>query len=257
MAILWTPEIQQRPQSDFLQETMGQSLGNFPCCLCNLRFRRVWIETGRKRKNFISSYEGKSLGKGFMTSQSQLEWKAIYLRHRPLDRLLPQTFPCFYRTNWLINCWKFQSYIIMNNRSKFYHWVSWVLRTFELIGDARRHCGLKLLFTASIPIVVTRDGIQFSLVTQSCLTLCDPMDCSTPGFPVHHQLLELAQTHIYWIGDAIQTSHPLSSPSPPALSLSQHHGLFQRVSSLHQVARVLELQFQHQSFQWIFWTDFL
>ena len=66
---------------------------------------------------------------------------------------------------------------------------------FELIGDARRHCGLKLLFTASIPIVVTqREGIQFSSVTQSCLTLCDPMDCSTPGFPVHHQLLELAQT---------------------------------------------------------------
>ena len=62
---------------------------------------------------------------------------------------------------------------------------------------------------------------------QSCLTLCDPMDCSTPGFPVHHQLLELAQTHIRGVNGAIQPSHPLSSPSPPALNLSQHQGLFQ------------------------------
>ena len=89
----------------------------------------------------------------------------------------------------------------------------------------------------------------FSLVTQSCLTLCDPMDCSTPGFPVHHQLLELAQTHIHRVGDAIQPSYPLSSPSPSTLNLSQHQGLFQGVSSSHQVAKVLELQLQHQSFQ--------
>ena len=68
--------------------------------------------------------------------------------------------------------------------------------------------------------------IQFSSVAQSCLTLCDPMDCSTPGFPVHHQLLELAQTHVHCISDAIQTSHPLSSPSP-AFNLTQHQGLFQ------------------------------
>ena len=76
------------------------------------------------------------------------------------------------------------------------------------------------------------------------------MDCSTPGLPVDHQLLELTQTHVHWIGDAIQPSHPLSSPSPPALNLSQHQGLFQWVSSLHQVAKVLELQLQYQSFQW-------
>ena len=67
----------------------------------------------------------------------------------------------------------------------------------------------------------------FHSVTQSSLTLCDPMDCSTPGFPVHHQLPELAQTHVYQVSDAIQTSHPLLSPSPPAFSLSQHQGLFQ------------------------------
>ena len=88
-------------------------------------------------------------------------------------------------------------------------------------------------------------------VTQSCLTLCDPTDCSMPCFPVHHQLPELAQTHVHWVGDAIQPSHPLSSPSPPVFNLSQHQGLFQSVSSLYQVAKVLKLQLQHQSFQWM------
>ena len=98
---------------------------------------------------------------------------------------------------------------------------------------------------------------QFSSVTQSCPTLCNPMDCSTPGLPVHHQLPEFTQTHVHWVGDAIQPFHPLSSPSPPAFNLSQHQGLFKWVSSLHQVAKVLEFQLQHQSFQWIFRTDFL
>ena len=85
---------------------------------------------------------------------------------------------------------------------------------------------------------------QFSSVTQLCLTLCNPMDCSTPGFPVHHQLPELAQTHIRWVSDAILPSDPLSSPSPPAFNRCQRQGLFQRVSSLHQVAKVLEFQLQ-------------
>ena len=80
---------------------------------------------------------------------------------------------------------------------------------------------------------------EFSSVTQSCLTLCNPMEGSMPGFPVHHQLPELAQTHVHRVSDAIQPSHPLSSPSPPAFNLSQHRGLFQRVSSSHQVAKVL------------------
>ena len=100
-------------------------------------------------------------------------------------------------------------------------------------------------------------ALQFSTATQSCPTLCNPMDCSTPGLPVHHQLLEFTQTHVHWIGDGIQPSHPLSSPSPPAFNVSQHQGLSQRVSSLHQVAKVLEFQLQHQSFQWIFRTDLL
>ena len=87
----------------------------------------------------------------------------------------------------------------------------------------------------------------FVVVSQSCPTLCDTMDCSTPGFPVHHQLPKLAQTHVHWIGDAIQLSHPLSSPSPPAFNLSQHQGLFKWISSLHQVAEVLEFELQRQS----------
>ena len=89
--------------------------------------------------------------------------------------------------------------------------------------------------------------LQFSSVTQSCLTSCNPMDCSTPGFPVHHQLLEPTQTHVHHVSDLIRPSHPLSSPSPPAFNLSQHQGLFQWVGSLNPMAKVLELQFQHQS----------
>ena len=85
----------------------------------------------------------------------------------------------------------------------------------------------------------------------------DPMNCNTSGLPVHHQLSESTQTHVRWIGDAIQPSHPLSSPSPPILNLSQHHGLFKWVSSLHQVAKVLELQLQNQSYQWTPRTDCL
>ena len=83
------------------------------------------------------------------------------------------------------------------------------------------------------------------------------MDCNTPGFPVHHQLPEPVQTHVHWLSDVIQPFHPLSSPSLPAFNLSQHQGFFRWVSSLHQVARVLEFQLQHQSFQWLFRTDFL
>ena len=92
-------------------------------------------------------------------------------------------------------------------------------------------------------------SVQFGSVTQSCLTLCDPMDCSMPGLPVHHQLPEFSQTHVHQVGDAIQPSHPLLSPSPPAFNLSQHQGAFQGVSSSHQVAKVLEFQLQHESFQ--------
>ena len=84
--------------------------------------------------------------------------------------------------------------------------------------------------------------VCISSVAQSCPTLCNPMDCSTPGIPVHHQLLELTQTHVHRVGDAIQPSHPLSFPSPPTFNLSQHQSFFQWVSSSHEVANVLEFQ---------------
>ena len=85
--------------------------------------------------------------------------------------------------------------------------------------------------------------VQFSSVTQSCPTLCDPMNRSTPGLPVHHQLLEFTQTHVHQISDAIQPSHPLSSPSPPTPNPSQYQGLFQLVNSAHEVAKVLSFSF--------------
>ena len=96
---------------------------------------------------------------------------------------------------------------------------------------------------------------QFSSVAQSCPTLCDPMNRNTPGLPVHHQLPEFTQTHVHRVRDAIQPSHPLSSPSPPAPNPSQHQSLFQWVNSSHEVAKILEFQLQHQSFQWTPRTD--
>ena len=100
-------------------------------------------------------------------------------------------------------------------------------------------------------------SVQFSSITQLFPILCDLMDCHTPGLPVYHQLPWVTQTQVHWVGDAIQPSHSLSSPSSLAFNVSQHQGLFKLVSSSHQVAKVLEFQLQHQSFQWIFRVDFL
>ena len=111
---------------------------------------------------------------------------------------------------------------------------------------------------AEASILGLPDSKSLSVVFQSPVTsLCESMNCSMPGFPVLHHLLELIQTQVHWVSDAILPTHPLSSPSPPAFNLSQNQGLFWWVSSLHQVAKGLEFQLQHQSFQWIFKTDFL
>ena len=103
---------------------------------------------------------------------------------------------------------------------------------------------LQTLMVGKHPVVILPASailwLQFSSVAQSCSTLCNPMDCSTPGFPVHHQLLELTQTHVHRVSDAIQPSHHVLSPSGPAFNLSQHQSLFKWVSSSHQVAKVLE-----------------
>ena len=103
---------------------------------------------------------------------------------------------------------------------------------FMLMFDRKQQNSVKQLSSNSV-----------SSVTQSCLTLCDPMNHSTPSLPVHHQLPESTKTHVHWVGDTIQPSHPLLSPSPPALNLSQHQGLFQSVNSSHEVAKVLEFSF--------------
>ena len=98
-----------------------------------------------------------------------------------------------------------------------------------------------LLFIVKMGLKMVESIVQFSSVAPSCPIICSPMDCSTPGLPVHHQLLEFTQTHVHWVDDAIQPSHPLSSPSSPhTFNLSQY--LFKWVSSLHQVAKVLEFQ---------------
>ena len=128
------------------------------------------------------------------------------------------------------------------------HQLSWEIILFKI---TKWRCW-------NIPMYfVLRRKVQFNLVTQSCPTLCDPMNCSTPGLPVYHQLQEFTQTHVHWVSDAIQPSYPLSSPSRPALNLSQHQGLFKWISSSHQVGKVLEFQLQHQSFQWICRADVL
>ena len=126
-----------------------------------------------------------------------------------------------------------------------YHWYTW------------DHGILLELFWECHSVTMSHFAFCCCSVTQLCLTLCNNMNCSTSGFLVLHHLLEFAQTHVYQVGDAIHSSHPLLSPSPPAFKLSQHQSLFKWVCSLHQVAKVLELQLQHQSFQWIFRTDFL
>ena len=123
--------------------------------------------------------------------------------------------------------------------------------------EDRYNCILNSVFRAKTLETAQMFIVQFSSVADSCPTLWDPMDCSAPGLPVHQQLPEFTRTHVYWVGDAIQPSYPLSSPSPPTFSLSQDQGLFKWVSSSHHVAKLLEFQLQHQSYQWTPRTDLL
>ena len=131
------------------------------------------------------------------------------------------------------------------------HWIIEKAREFQ-----KKHLFPFHWLRKSLCVDHNKHSVQQFCRSVTSDSLGPPMDCSTPGFPVHPQLLEHTQTHVHWVGDAIQSSHPLSSPSP-AFSLSQHQGLFQWVSSSHPVAKVLEFQLQDQSFQWIFRTDFL
>ena len=141
---------------------------------------------------------------------------------------------------------------IYYSKCRHYHWCkTYILKALNIF--CIKYC--KPISATSVNKMITAG--YFSSVAQSCLTLCNPMNCSTPGLPIHHQLPESTQTHVHWVGDAIQPSHPLLFPSPPAFNLSQHQGLFKWVSSSHQVAKVLEFQLQHQSYQWTPRTDLL
>ena len=133
-------------------------------------------------------------------------------------------------------------YVVVNDKISFFFWLTqysivYITSSFSVHPAA----------AAAVDIMLTFSSVNS--VTHLCPTLCSPTDCSTPGFPVHHQLPEIAQTHVHRIGDAIQPSHPLLSPSP-AFYLSQHQDLLKWISSSYQVAKVLEFQLQHQSFQW-------
>ena len=122
------------------------------------------------------------------------------------------------------------------------------------LSDTIFYSPCSLCLTPTVPLPSAQ---SVSSIAQSCPTLCNPMNHSTPGLPVHHQLPEFTQTNAHQVSDAIQPPNPLSSPSPLALNPSQHQGLSQRVNSSHEVAKVLEFQLQHQSFQWTPRTDLL
>ena len=159
--------------------------------------------------------------------------------------------------------WKYMKHLAWRlAQIKFSFLIFKYFRHYSIFVDGRHtystfffwiHFHKNISFSGSYPSF----PVQFSSVVQSYPTLCDPMNCSTPGLPVHHQLPEFTQTLVHRVSDAIQPSHPLSSPSPPALNLSQHQGHFKWVSSLHQVVKVLEFHLQHQSFQWTPRTDLL
>ena len=148
-----------------------------------------------------------------------------------------------------------------------YSWTTWqpqhhwVVSPSDTYTQLQYHTGLIYHSPFSVfsqsPSVALILIVQFSLVSQSCPTLCNTMNCSMPGLPVHQQLPEFTQTHVHRVSDAIRPSNPLSSPSPPAPNPSQHQGLLQWVNSLHEVAKVLEFQLQHQSFQWTPRTNLL
>ena len=146
------------------------------------------------------------------------------------SKMVPYTFLTFFQSIEFASFISMSTYVIM---------LTLVLLNLVTYFAKLRHLDIFILFSCCY---------QFSSVAQSCLTPWEPMNHSTPDLPVHHQLPETTQTHVHRVSDAIQPSHPLSSPSPLALNLSQHQGLFQWVSSLQQVAKVLELQLQHQSF---------
>ena len=145
-------------------------------------------------------------------------------------------FWCYYYKKFMSH-WRLRRWLafFINNFFFLLHHAAW--------GTLIPHPGIEPdLWQWKHRVLTTGLPVQFSSVAQSCLTLCNPMNCNTPGLPVHHQLPKFTQTHVHRVGDAIQPSHPLSFPSPPALNSSQHQSLFQWVISSHEVAKVLDFQ---------------
>ena len=173
---------------------------------------------------------------GLFTAMSNSIWNFLLVS----DFLIYKNFFVY---DWFVNMISSQPFLrVINNFFHFSLFPSYLVISSILLSLA--------VYDVNCP--------QFSLFSHSVKSnSLQPMYCSTPGFPVHHQLPELAQTHVHWVGDAIQPSHPLSSPSPPTFNHSQNQDLFKWVSSSQQMAKVLEFQLQHQSFQWIFRADFL
>ena len=170
----------------------------------------------------------KTLMLGKIDSKRKREWQSL----RWLDSI----------TNSMnMNLSKLQE--IVKDREASHATVYGVTKRWTWLSDWHQTCIVLTHWVLS-----TRPVSSVSSVAQSCLNLCNLMDCSTPGLPAHHQLPEFTQTHVHWVGDAIQPSHPLSSPSPPALNLSQNQGLFKWVTSSHQMLKVLEFSFRISPF---------
>ena len=180
----------------------------------------------------------------------------IFVMLHPIEKSEWNVWPTQdYRKNWIPKYYQ-RNYVMCSNYQKINLVIQFPGAKNKLTAHFAVHND-QVMKWSELQQSSHRTSVQFSSVAQTCLILCDPVNHSTLALPVHHQLLESTQSHVHRVGDAIQPSHPLSSPSPPALNLSQHQGLFQWVNSSHQVAKVLEFQFQHQSFQWTPRTELL
>ena len=189
-------------------------------------------------------------------------WDGIFLRFLPSAFPVQQNISTSVRIQMFPNIVSLLELSWLSNSLPFFSSCSFPrFMNSHLVHDiqswySNKHLRNPMQISGVLAELLLPDWFCCSII-QSCPTLCDPMDCSSPVFPVLHHLPEFAQTHLHWVDEDIQPSHPLSSLSHPAFNLSQHQGLFQWVSSSHQVAKVLEFQLQHQSFQWIFRTNFL
>ena len=180
----------------------------------------------------------------------------IFVMLHPIEKYERNVWPTQdYRKNWIPKYYQ-SNYVMCSNYQKINLVIQFPGAKNKLTAHFAVHND-QVMKWSELQQSSHRTSVQFSSVAQPCLILCDPVNHSTLALPVHHQLLESTQSHVHRVGDAIQPSHPLSSPSPPALNLSQHQGLFKWVSSSHQVAKVLEFQLQHQSFQWTPRTELL